>query len=383
MRKPWNIYNAALVGCGRIGYSLGLDKKREQPASHTMALKNNPRINLMAGIDTNEVNLEQWRKANRKAAVYTDSANFYARYKSDIIVVAVNEESHVREAVAAIAVQPKLVILEKPVALNMQEAVKIKEMAEIYSVPVMVNHERRFAKDYIMAKEALGSIGELQSIHASLHSGLCVYNPEEENTGSYSLIHDGTHLIDTVLYFLEDGEPSALETVKIPVFRMPQKGSGLLKRSATLNSQPVEYREKFQNSLLNNPVITGLKYDDKNCIRQLTANFTTSRCPDVSIEISGRSKFFGFDIDIYGTEGRICIGNNYIKIYRRQESPFYSGFYSLMEDKTVVRPKMTEYFSNMLKNAVDFLDGKEQLRSSLENGMNALAVIDEIKSKIR
>ena len=34
-------YNAALIGTGRIGFTLGFDSKREQPASHAMALKEN------------------------------------------------------------------------------------------------------------------------------------------------------------------------------------------------------------------------------------------------------------------------------------------------------------------------------------------------------
>ena len=39
-------YNAAIIGTGRIGFSLGFDKKREQPASHTMTLINNKSINF-------------------------------------------------------------------------------------------------------------------------------------------------------------------------------------------------------------------------------------------------------------------------------------------------------------------------------------------------
>ena len=52
-------YSAALIGTGRIGYSLGLDKKREQPASHSMALNAEKRIKLVAGCDINAENLEK------------------------------------------------------------------------------------------------------------------------------------------------------------------------------------------------------------------------------------------------------------------------------------------------------------------------------------
>ena len=63
-------YTAALVGCGRIGYTLGLDQKREQPASHTMALRGNSRIRLVAGCDNESNRLSNWHNANKKAIAY-------------------------------------------------------------------------------------------------------------------------------------------------------------------------------------------------------------------------------------------------------------------------------------------------------------------------
>ena len=53
-----HIYSAAIIGTGRIGFFLGLDKKREQPASHTMALLANRRIRLVAGCDVDSRRLE-------------------------------------------------------------------------------------------------------------------------------------------------------------------------------------------------------------------------------------------------------------------------------------------------------------------------------------
>ncbi len=62
-----NIYTAALVGTGRIGFSLGFDKKREQPASHTMALLGNKRIKLVAAADNDTEKLAEWKKKRRQA----------------------------------------------------------------------------------------------------------------------------------------------------------------------------------------------------------------------------------------------------------------------------------------------------------------------------
>ena len=333
-------YTVALVGCGRIGYSLGLDKKREQPASHTMALLDNPRVQLVAGCDTDLQTLRIWHEANKKAAVYQSSSELYNWQRPDIVTVAVNEKSHKAEAIAAIKAHPKLVILEKPVALNTAEAQDIKSVADEHGVPVLINHERRFGEDYRAAKAYLSKIGEVQSIYGGLFSSMCVYNPAEESSGAYSLIHDGTHLVDAIEFFLDD-EP------------------------------------------LSSPLITGLWRDKKNCVRQFSAHYATSLCPEVTIAMSGRSRYFGFEIVISGTEGRICIGNSYLKLYKREESPLYTGFYSLLTDKAGHIPKKVLYFTNMVQNAVDFLDGKAKLQSTIETGMLDLAVLEEMKAKIK
>ena len=67
----------------------------------------------------------------------------------DVDSVAVHVQRGVVEAIHA---KPKLVILEKPVALNLSEAEKIRQEAEKFQVPVLVNHERRFAEDFKLAK---------------------------------------------------------------------------------------------------------------------------------------------------------------------------------------------------------------------------------------
>ena len=370
-------YTAALIGCGRIGYSLGNDKKREQPASHTMALNANRRINLVAACDTDQTRLIHGQEANKKAVVYSDSATLYSRTKTDIVTIAVNENAHMREAIDAIRSKPKLVILEKPVALNLREAERIREESVEYGVPVLINHERRFAADFIAAKKYMSRIGELQSIRAELCSSLCVYNPLEERTGAYSLIHDGTHLVDAVLFFLEDdGTPSDVK--KIPY---QKKGRSFFSEDDSSDSLRTEF--KTVNSILHDPIVTGIYRDEKNNVRQMSAHYATEKCPDVSITMSGRSRFFSFEICINGTEGRICIGNGYLKFYHREKSRLYSGFYSLRRDKKGKAPKKTLYFANMVKNAVDYLDGKAALRSNLQTGINALAILEEIKEVLK
>ena len=340
-----SVYTAAVIGTGRIGFTLGFDRKREQPASHTMALKANRRIRLIAGCDTDDRALEAWHRYIPQASAFKTCELLFENCLPDIVVVAVNEGMHLETVRTVCRFRPKLVILEKPVALDMEEGRKIAAAA--CSVPVLVNHERRFAADYHAAYDYMKRIGDLQSIRASLFSGLGVYSTAAEKTGAYSLLHDGTHLVDTVLYLLEAVTPS---------------GTG---------------------KILRDPVVTGIYCDDRHTVRNASVHYDTGVCPDITFLFSGRSRYFGFEIDITGTGGRILIGNGYAEFYRREKSKLYSGFYSLARDPSVKPAKKTGYLSHMISNAVDFLDGTAPLGSTLENGLDALAVLDTIKERLQ
>ena len=342
-------HSAAVVGVGRIGWTLGYDKKREQPASHVMALKKNSKIKLVAAVDNNPKALAAFKRKNPLVRCYPSIAEMYAELNPDILTVAVNEDAHLSVALEALARSPRLLILEKPVALNLKEAAKIKSAAKKFNVPILVNHERRFAFDYNLAASYLPKIGALQSVTARLFSGMKLYDPACEESGAYSLLHDGTHLVDIVLFLLESAS------------QRPQ-----------------------ERGFLKNPVVTGVYRDpkDKAVARELSAHYSCKTCPDVTFFMSGRSRFFGFELDIIGTQGRVCIGNGYAKFYCRSPSSLYTDFYSLSRDKEIVLPKKTGYFANMVQNAVDFLDGKAPLKSTLQTGINALAVLEDIKAAL-
>lgn len=338
-------YTAAVIGTGRIGFSLGFDKKREQPASHTVSLLENKRIKLIAGCDSNSKNLTDFYNHvihfNHGLQVYENVDLLMQCSKPDICVISVNEESHLHTALKVIDAKPKLIILEKPVALNMAEGELIRNAAQKNNVPILVNHERRFADDYNFAKTYLSKLGNLLSVNARLDSGLRVFSPESINNGEYSLLHDGTHLVDIVLFLLDENE-------------------------------------------LSNISVTNITRDEKDysVVRNINVHCSAKSCDDVNLNISGRSRYFGFEIELIGTLGRIKIGNGIYEFYQREESKLYTGFYSLKKDKSVKKYKKTGYFKNMTQNAVDFLDGKAELKSTLQTGLDTLKILEEIRKSL-
>ena len=334
-------YKAVIIGTGRIGYLLQKDRKREQPASHSFALSKNKRISLIAGCDNNKEKLNLWHRDFPKANIYNDYIKLMESEKPDIVIIAVDEVSHLEVTLKVIEYKPKLIILEKPVAPNLESALKIKRAAEFKKVSILVNHERRYSKDYIILKELLrdNKIGKIDSINAYLWSGMKVWNKKSEDDGSCLLIHDGTHLIDVIHYLF---------------------GLNLI-----------------------DPIIDNYTINKKDEILSLFLHYIIKKDKIISLELNGQKSFLGFELEIKGRHGRIIIGNGYFNVYYSSPSPFYSKFKSLVKYKKIKRPWKTYYFTNMIKNCMDFLDGKNRLISTLNDGVKAIEVINDIICKIK
>jgi predicted dehydrogenase len=317
-------YRAGIIGLGRIGFTLGFDKKREKPSSHSGAFGSNRRISLEGGFDTDPLKRSAWGKYYRKASVYSSLAEMLSDGSWDILVIAVPEENHLSVFEKAAPFKPGLIVLEKPVAPEIKDAYKIKRTARKYGVPVLVNHERRFSRDYILLKKLIfeNKLGEPVNIDCSL------YTPSR---AIKALVRDGTHLFDAAAYLIGTR----------PVIRHAEAyGAGLscMGRTGGVNA--------FFN-------------------------------------IGYRTGHFTFEIDIIFKNGRARIGNGLFEVSASKESPYYEGFCSLVKVSGYGPFRKTGYFSGMAANCVDFLDGKAAIGSTLEDGIGSLLTIEEIKTILK
>ncbi len=334
-------YNAAILGLGRIGYTLEKDRYREKPASHFGVIQGHPKVNLLAGVDPSETARKRFSKELTQKHIFsgfdelmksklvnnTPDALNGSGNSLDIVHLATPTDLHLKQLEQALEYKIPLIILEKPICDKIEdyaECKRLKSKVKKSNSIVVVNHERRFAVDYNYVKQNLlrESWGNLESIDAYLYT-----NTQEKPREI--LFHDGTHLID-LIYFLVPGKISQL----------------------TLWGK-----------------------NEKNS--SLDFNFKKGKVK-VRLEISGTKKYFHFELVLNFHGYQIKIGNGIFEVKKALPSEHYASFFSLKKIKHRDFPK-THYFKNMYAHAINLLENKEKVNlSSFADGMNLLEFMKQI-----
>jgi predicted dehydrogenase len=321
---------AAIIGLGRIASILEDDKLREKPCTHAGAISANSGCVLCAGSDIDEErrNLfaEKW-----KVKVYGNPAEMLEIHKPQILVIATHPDSHYYYCKLASEYRVPVIICEKPLADNIRQARKIVRLAESRGGPVIiVNHERRYSKDYIRAKEILESekLGNINSVRAVLYIG--------KTRRILDMIwHDGTHLADALMFLTG----ARLKHSK-------KWGSKLSSRSGTAWLEAILLKDK-------KPI-------------------------PVIIETGAGRDFLAFEIEFSCEKGRLRIGNGIFEVYESAPSPYAENFRSLKNTGETFT-EQTLYFSNMLNDAVNcVLDKNHAPRSSAADGLRVIEYLNGI-----
>ncbi|MBP7585345.1 MAG: Gfo/Idh/MocA family oxidoreductase [Spirochaetes bacterium] len=327
---------AALIGCGRIGVLLENDPLRYKPCTHYGGLT---AAGLRAGsaCDIDGARLVNFgrRAGIAPQSLYTDFRELLGREKPPLVIIATWTGSHAEIGIRACAAGARVIVCEKPMAHNLAHAGALLRACKKSGTRLIVNHERRYDHRYRKVRDLIagGTIGEVRSVRASiLSSGYRGKSTIGEGGGP--LMHDGTHMVDIIRYFF--GE---IESVSGEFERRGRK----------------------------------IGYEDR-----AVAWLRTRSGVDVFLEAGGNRRYFMFDLDISGSDGRIVIGNGYQRLYRSRKSRLYAGFRDLAE---VPFPKTRERncFTEVYRQARAALSGKEvDILSSGEDGYRAVEAIHAV-----
>lgn len=148
----------------------------------------------------------------------TDLAELLADIKISAVYISTTNEKHKDQALAAIAAG-KHVICEKPLAMNVKDAISMVAAAREAGVVFATNHHLRNAGSHLKIKELIqnGTIGSVQSVrifHAvHLPENLQGWRIDNPAAGGGVIADIVVHDADTVRFYLEE-DPSSVVAIE-------------------------------------------------------------------------------------------------------------------------------------------------------------------------
>lgn len=99
---------------------------------------------------------------------------------------------------------------------------------------------------------------------------------------------------------------------------------------------------------------------------------------DVFLEAGGKRDYFVFELEIWGTDGKIVIGNGYERLYLKKKSRLYRGFKDLGEVKFPAF-KRNNCFRELYREAGKIMEGgSARPVSDIMDGYRALEAIHAV-----
>jgi len=186
------------IGIGIIGAG-AFGKK------HARAILETPGTRLIAASRRNSTQLQKFSH-NFNIIGYTDYRELLKNPEVNAVVVALPHQEHAGVSINA-AKAGKHILLEKPMATNIPDCLRIIDSVESTGVKLMLGHTLQFMRSSIMAKEIIdsGELGEL--VYGTGIVSKKWMNPDRREwhmndpVGGGMLMTVGIHFIDLLCYF--------------------------------------------------------------------------------------------------------------------------------------------------------------------------------------
>ncbi|HWB55046.1 MAG TPA: Gfo/Idh/MocA family oxidoreductase, partial [Tepidisphaeraceae bacterium] len=181
--------NVGIIGCGNMG-------RRHARAYQYHA----PRTHLVAAYDLYPETARKFAD-QFECQIEPSLELLLQRQDIDAVSICTIETAHVEPTLVA-AKNGKHILLEKPMAMNMEEALKMKQAVDRAGIKLMVGHLYRFDHRCIEAKRLIdsGQIGRLVSIDGRFH-GTPAQQDRIRDVEMPLIAFRGCHVIDLMRWF--------------------------------------------------------------------------------------------------------------------------------------------------------------------------------------
>lgn len=189
--------NVAIIGTGWCG------------GIRAVAAANHPIVANLHIAETNPERLAEVRALTNPASAVDNWEALVGRDDIDAVIVsATPEQTHYPMAKAALAAG-KHVLLEKPMALSLDEADDLIDTAESAELKFTIGYSQRFNPKHAMVKRSLvdGSLGDPTAILVSRHIGRSLGAKIGNRVRLSPAVMEATHDIDFAMWCLEPRRP--------------------------------------------------------------------------------------------------------------------------------------------------------------------------------
>ncbi|MSP11529.1 MAG: Gfo/Idh/MocA family oxidoreductase [Chloroflexi bacterium] len=172
----------AIIGCGSIA------------TRHAQGYQSVPGMDIVAGAEPNQETAQSFQERFHIPRMYSDPTEMLQQEKPDIVSVCTWYLLHMAHVVAAVEHGVKVILCEKPMALNLAEANRMVDICAAHGTKLAIGHQRRFYPAWTRARQLIGegAIGQPVLVTGHVADGLL-------NTCS--------HVIDGIRYALGSAIP--------------------------------------------------------------------------------------------------------------------------------------------------------------------------------
>jgi predicted dehydrogenase len=163
-----NIYQAVIIGLGRIGSSYPSNKN---PRTHAETYLKNKRVNLIAGVDPdNNARKKFLTKWGKNIRVFSTVKAMLSKLQPDIVSICVPTVSLINVVEQFSKKLPKLFFLEKPVVVDYDKSKSL--IRAINKIPTAVNYHRCWDPSHIRIFNQIRKSSKIISIRVVYNGGM-------------------------------------------------------------------------------------------------------------------------------------------------------------------------------------------------------------------
>ncbi len=211
-------YRAGIIGLGQVANTFDFEKERAGSIwTHAGAYQFlADQVSLVAGADLDEQKRTlfcQKRDIN-SAFCFSDYCQMLAQVPLDLLSVCVPTPYHYEVVKEALKYPLKGIIVEKPIALNTEQAQEIVSLTEQHKVKLLVMYNRRYWYEYQQVRQLIlaGKVGKIISVVGFYTSQIFNIGSHLFNTMSF-LINEKPQWVSAHQTIADEHDPTLAGTI--------------------------------------------------------------------------------------------------------------------------------------------------------------------------